>query len=74
MALGYNDLTLGQKVKVQVFYGELTDLTYTGDITYKDGQNIVVEVENRNYTANDTEIKLRDFEACNPSFAVVVQA
>ena len=74
MQTQYEDLELGLTVKVQVFYGRLTDNFYTGVITNMDGQNIVVEVQTR--TTNEPivdgcEIRERDFEACNPDYAIV---
>ena len=70
----YNELEIGNTVKVQQFYGRLTDNFYTGVITNMDGQNIVVEVQTRTINepiVDDCEIRQRDFEACNPEYAIV---
>jgi hypothetical protein len=72
--LSYRDLELGMSVKVQTFYGRLTDNFYTGVITNMDGQNIVVETqthETNEPIVDGDVIKERDFEACNPEYAVV---
>jgi hypothetical protein len=70
----YTELEIGLQVKVQTFYGRLTDNFYTGIITNMDGQNIVVETQT--HTTNEPivdgcEIRERAFEACNPDYAVV---
>jgi len=70
----YKDLKIGQEVKVQKFYGRLTENYFTGKITNMDGQNIVIEVKDKeiNEPVVDGDIlKFREFEACNPEYAVV---
>ena len=69
--LNYNELSINQKVEVQVYYDGMTDCYYTGKITNKDGQNIVVEVETRDFSNDFQDMKQRDFETCNPDYAVV---
>lgn len=71
MRLHYTDLSIGQKVKVQVYYDKLTDCFYEGEITNMDGQNIIVKVESRDFSKDTQDLKQRDYEACNPSYAVV---
>lgn len=69
--LFYKDLSMGQDV--QVYYGELTNCYYNGVITNMDGQNIVVKVADRDFSANtNNEIQHRNHESCNPEFAVVI--
>jgi len=70
----YKDLVIGQEVEVQVFYGRLTDNHYVGIVSNMDGQNIVVEIKNHIINepiVDGDEIKLREFEACNPEYAIV---
>lgn len=75
MRLFYQNLNIGQKVKVQVYYGELTNNFYTGKITNMDGQNIVVEVETRDFNDHSQGvITQRGHEACNPEYAIVEAA
>jgi|SaaInl8_200m_RNA_FD_contig_81_619839_length_10764_multi_4_in_0_out_0_20 hypothetical protein len=72
--LFYEDLEIGQKVRVQKYYGRLTNNFYSGEITNMDGQNIVVHVDSRQYNEMEVDgemIRIREYEACNPLAANV---
>ena len=74
MRLNYENTKIGQTVKVQQFYGRITNNFYTGTITNRDGQNIVVEVTTREVNepiVDGDTIKIREYEACNPEYAIV---
>jgi len=75
--LFYTDLNIGDTVRVQAYYGRVTQNFYTGVITNMDGQNIVVKVDTREHNepiVDGSEIKLRNHEACNPEAAIVEAA
>jgi len=77
MRLFYEDLEIGQEVKVQVYFDRLTENFYTGEITNMDGQNIVVKVGFRDQNEpiiDGLRLKIRDYEACNPKAAIVEAA